>query len=123
MRKTHKDWPEDFYLVIDKFTQKMRRYGFVTDHDQVFEQLGTAILVMQHKLPNVSLDDLMGVTLMAEIFDLPHKERKEELRKLTSLYANYFQARKEKKRLKERRAARSIKKVNRSKHSAKKGKG
>jgi len=89
--QTYKDWPRELFLEIDRYTTQLRSYGFITDYDEVFEQLGMAVLVLMHKSSqyHARIDNLLGMTLVADLRDIPYQKRKEVLRYLLSLYRQY----------------------------------
>jgi len=78
-------WPRELYIYISKLKYQLESYGFRTDYDEMFEQLGLAILVCQHKIPYFSAN-LLGATIRAELMDIQYKERKVLLRHLAKLY-------------------------------------
>jgi hypothetical protein len=91
----HDEWPSDLYLKIDKLKQKMQSYGYVTDYEEMFEQVGLAVLICQHKAAQHTLN-IMGMSILAELMYLDYPERKKEVMAFAKLYASYFRSKKAK---------------------------
>jgi len=76
----------ELFVIVDKYVQIVRLYGFETDQEEVFYLLGRVVLVCQHKIPRFKLKGLLGMTLLAEIKDIPFQKREKVLVKWAKLY-------------------------------------
>lgn len=95
---TRGTWTPEFSAVIQRYVNKMRKYGYVTDHEEVAYELGKAVLVLSHFHPLDIIHDPMGLSLVSELSYMPTRRRRVVLRMLRKLYAReigWFKARKE----------------------------
>lgn len=104
------DWPPELRVFVYKMKTKLEGYGFRTDLDEMFEQLGLAVLVKSHVVPDFYITNLLGASIVVELEVMPYKKRKIVLKKLRRLYATYLEKKKTERKAKGRtkRKPRSI---------------
>lgn len=91
------DWPPELKSFIYKMKTKLEGYGFRTDLDEMFEQLGLAVLVKSHVVPDFYITNLLGASIVVELEVVPYKKRKILLKRLRRLYAAYIKTSEKKK--------------------------
>lgn len=84
---TRGTWTPEFSAVVERYLAQMRKYGYMTDHEEVAHELGKAVLVCSHHYPLDIIHDPMGLTLVAELKYLSFGRRRVVLEMLRTLYA------------------------------------
>jgi hypothetical protein len=83
---TYHNWTPDLSKLVEFFFQKLMKYGFITDREEVCYELGVAMLVVSHRLSRASLTNLMTMTLEAELMSLPYQRRKVVVSRIHEIY-------------------------------------
>jgi hypothetical protein len=83
---TYKSWTPELSKLVDVYYQRVLRYGFSTDRDEVCYELGIAMLVVSHRLSRASLKNMMSITLEAELMSIPYERRKRALLEIYKIY-------------------------------------
>lgn len=87
----HWNWTPEFRSVVGRFMVKVQRYGYVTNYEEVAHELGLAVMVLTHRLSMDSIDDPLGLTLVAELSYVKYSKRRILLKELRSLYGREIQ--------------------------------
>jgi hypothetical protein len=83
----------ELWEIISRLMYKVQTYGFQTDMDEMFWLTGVTLLICRHELPRASHKDLLGDTLVMEMYSLSFVKRRKLIDKITRLYESYLQKR------------------------------
>ena len=89
---TYEEWPLEFVRIVEKIRQPLLSAGFRFDYEELFEQLGIAVLVLKHKVPT-SKTNLLGLAIYDRLARIPYKKRKELIRRLSRFYVRIIRSR------------------------------